>query len=59
MGVKQFTNKVIDTVTVLQGAIAADKETRPMIELDIEFLGKKFPKRNLRLMTEVTKALLF
>ena len=48
-GGKKFTNKVIDTVTVLQGAIAADKETRPMIELDIEFLGKKFPKRKFTL----------
>ena len=42
---KRFTNKVIDTITVLQGAIAHNEEKRPMIELDIEFMGKKYPKR--------------
>ena len=48
-GGKRFTNKVVDILTVLQGAIAHDVEKRPMIELDIEFMGKKYPKRRFTL----------
>ena len=48
-GGKKFTNKVVDILTVLQGAIAHDVEQRPMIELDIEFMGKKYPKRRFTL----------
>ena len=48
-GGKTFTNKVVDILTVLQGAIAHDVEKRPMIELDIEFMGKKYPKRRFTL----------
>ncbi len=48
-GGKKFTNKVVDILTVLQGAIAHDVEQRPMIELDIEFMGKKYPNRRFTL----------
>jgi RimK family alpha-L-glutamate ligase len=48
-GGKTFTNKVVDILTVLQGAIAHDVEKRPMIELDIEFMGKRYPKRRFTL----------
>mgnify|MGYP003114930608 FL=1 len=48
-GGKTFKNRLIDTVNVLQGGIAHNKETRPMIELDIDFMGKTFPKRKFTL----------
>ena len=46
---KTFRNRVIETVKVLQGGIAHNKEIRPMIELDIEFMGRVFPKRKFTL----------
>lgn len=49
IGNKTYKNKVVDNVTVLQGAIAAVREQRPIIELDIDFLGKKYPKRRFTL----------
>jgi ribosomal protein S6--L-glutamate ligase len=48
-GGKTFKNKLIDTVNVLQGGIAHNKETRPMIELDINFMGRNYPKRKFTL----------
>ena len=46
---KTFKNKIIDELVVLQGAIAATREKRVMIELDIEFLGKTYSKRKFTL----------
>ena len=46
---KTYKNKIVDELIVLQGAIAANKEKRVMIELDMEFLGKKYPKRRFTL----------
>jgi RimK family alpha-L-glutamate ligase len=48
-GGKTFKNRLIDTVNVLQGGIAHNKETRPMIELDINFMGRNYPKRKFTL----------
>ena len=48
-GGKTFKNKLVDTVNVLQGGIAHNKETRPMIELDINFMGRNYPKRKFTL----------
>ena len=46
---EEYENELLDILTVLQGAVAANKEQRPMIELDIEFMGKKYPKRKFTL----------
>ena len=48
-GGKTFKNKVIETIKVLQGGIAHNKEVRPMIELDINFMGRNYPKRKFTL----------
>jgi ribosomal protein S6--L-glutamate ligase len=48
-GGKTFKNKIIDELIVLQGAIAANREKRVMIELDMEFLGKNYQKRRFTL----------
>lgn len=49
MNGEEYQNELLDILTVLQGAVAANKEQRPMIELDIEFMGKKYPKRKFTL----------
>jgi RimK family alpha-L-glutamate ligase len=46
---KTYRSKLFDQLTVLQGAIAANKERRPMILLDMEFLGVKYPRRRFTL----------
>ena len=46
---KTYRSELFDQLTVLQGAIAANKERRPMILLDMEFLGVKYPRRRFTL----------
>lgn len=46
---KTFQNKVLGTIELVQGAFGGEKETRPVIELDIEFMGKVFKKQKFSL----------
>lgn len=46
---KTFQNKVIGMIELVQGAFGGKKETRPVIELDIEFMGKTFTKQKFSL----------
>ena len=48
-GGKTFTNKVVRTLNIEQGGIASHREDRPVIELDMEFMGVKYPKQHFTL----------
>jgi RimK family alpha-L-glutamate ligase len=48
-GGKKFKNKIVDEFTILEGGIGAHEEKRYVIELDIEFLDKKYAKRRFTL----------
>ena len=41
---KTFTNKIIRILNIEQGGIAPHRENRPVIEVDMEFMGIKYPK---------------
>ena len=41
---KTFTNKIIRILNIEQGGIASHRENRPVIEVDMEFMGIKYPR---------------
>ena len=51
-GGKTFTNDVKRILNIEQGAIGTIREKRPVIELDMEFMGIKYQKLCLLLMTD-------
>ena len=41
---KTFTNKIIRILNIEQGGIASHRENRPVVEVDMEFMGIKYPR---------------
>jgi hypothetical protein len=55
-GDKTFTNDVKRILNIEQGAIGTIREKRPVIELDMEFMGIKYPKTLFTLDDRSTKS---
>jgi RimK family alpha-L-glutamate ligase len=55
-GGKTFTNDVKRILNIEQGAIGTIREKRPVIELDMEFMGIKYPKTLFTLDDRSTKS---